>query len=58
MDFKVPPHGLPRGLAAGDKVSFEFYMDGDNLPQLSGVTLLAPEPKPAAASGAKTGSKP
>ena len=58
MDFKVPPHGLPRGLAAGDKVSFEFYMDAQSLPQLSAVTVLAPQPDPAAASGAKAGSKP
>ena len=45
MDFKPPPRGLPRGLAAGDKVSFEFYMDAESLPQLSAVTLLAPTPK-------------
>ncbi len=55
MDFKPPPRGLPRGLAAGDKVGFEFYMDADNQPQLSAVTVLAPEPKPAAAA---SGSKP
>ena len=45
-------------LAAGDKVNFEFYMvymGADNLPQLTTLTLLAPEPKPqgAAASGNK-----
>jgi len=55
MDFKLPQRGLPRGLAAGDKVSFEFYMDADNQPQLSAVTVLAPESKPAAAA---SGSKP
>jgi Cu(I)/Ag(I) efflux system membrane fusion protein len=58
MDFKLPPRGLPRGLAAGDKVNFEFYMGADNLPQLTAVTVLAPEPKAAAAEGAKAGSKP
>jgi Cu(I)/Ag(I) efflux system membrane fusion protein len=42
MEFKRPPRGLPRGLAAGDDVSFEFYMDADNLPQLS---TIAPQPK-------------
>ena len=58
MDFGLPQRGLPRGLAAGDKVSFEFYMDAENLPQLSGVSVLAPKPRPAAAEGAKAGSKP
>lgn len=53
MDFKPPQRGLPRGLAVGDKVGFEFYMDAENLPQLSAVTVLVPEPKPAAAAGSK-----
>jgi Cu(I)/Ag(I) efflux system membrane fusion protein len=54
MDFKLPQRGLPRGLAVGDKVSFEFYMDAESLPQLTAVTVLAPEPKAAApASGSK-----
>ena len=57
MDFKSPQRGLPRGVAAGDKVSFEFYIGADDLPQLTGVTVLAPAPK-AAAEGAKVGSKP
>ncbi len=56
MDFKLPPHGLPRGLADGDKVYFEFYMSADNLPQLTAVTLVAPQP--ASPSTAKPGSKP
>jgi Cu(I)/Ag(I) efflux system membrane fusion protein len=51
MEFKRPPRGLPRGLAAGDDVSFEFYMDADNLPQLSSIAPQAPPPKkPAAGS--------
>ena len=64
MDFKLPPRGLPRGLAAGDKVSFEFYMGADNLPQLTGVTVLAPEAEPktnsprAATQRAEPRSKP
>ena len=45
--------GLPRGLAVNDKVSFEFFMDAQSQPQLTAVTVLAPEPKPAAASGSK-----
>jgi Cu(I)/Ag(I) efflux system membrane fusion protein len=57
MDFKLPPRGLPRGLGVGDKVSFEFYMDAQSLPQLTAVTVLAPEPK-AAAAASSAGSKP
>ncbi len=57
MDFKLPQRGLPRGLAAGDKVGFEFYLDADNQPQLTAVTVLAPGPK-SAVSSPKPGSKP
>ena len=45
MDFKLPPSGAPRGVAAGDKVSFEFYIDADKQPQVTRMTLMAPEPK-------------
>jgi len=58
MDFKVPERGLPRGLGVGDRVSFEFFMDAQSLPQLTAVTVLAPEPKSAAAAASKPGSKP
>lgn len=58
MDFKPPQRGLPRGLAVGDKVSFEFYMDAQSVPQLTAVTVLAPEPKAAGATGPASGSKP
>ena len=54
MDFKPPKGGVQRGLGAGDRVDFEFFMDTEGLPQLTGVTLLPPTAKaPAAASGAK-----
>ena len=55
MDFKLPKGGAPRGLEAGDRIDFEFYMDTENVPQLTRTTLLPPEPKPAApaASGRK-----
>lgn len=54
MDFKLPKGGVPRGLEAGDRVDFEFYMDAESAPQLTRTTLLPPEPKPlpSAASGA------
>jgi len=45
MEFKLPKGGMPRGLEAGDRVDFEFYMDAESLPQLTRVTLLLPEPK-------------
>ena len=47
MDFKLPPGGLTRGLEAGDRVNFEFYMASDGTPQLTSVQLVAPEPKAA-----------
>jgi Cu(I)/Ag(I) efflux system membrane fusion protein len=59
MDFMLPPAGqagLPRGLAAGDRVDFEFFLDAENLPRLTGIRLLAPPPK--APGGAASGSKP
>ena len=58
MDFKLPPRGLPRGLAVGDKVGFEFYLDADNLPQLTSITPLAPAPKSPGAAASVPGSKP
>jgi len=57
MDFKVPPGGVPRNVEAGDRVSFEFFIDAEGLPQLTTVTPLAPEPK-AAKAPAQAGSKP
>ncbi len=56
MDFKLPKGGVPRGLEAGDRIDFEFYMDVESLPQLTGTTLLQPAPK--APASATTGSKP
>ena len=60
MDFKLPPRGntgaAARALKAGDRIDFEFYMDAENLPQLTTTTLLQSEPKPAA--GAASRSKP
>jgi len=51
MDFKLPPQGsLPRHLEAGDRVSFEFYMDADGLPQLTRISPMASGPQ---ASGSR-----
>lgn len=57
MDFKLPKGGVQPGLEAGDRVDFEFYMDAENLPQLTTVTLLPPAPK-AVTSAAASGNKP
>lgn len=56
MDFKLPKGGAPRGLEAGDRIDFEFFMDAENVPQLTSTTLLQPEPK--APASAVSGSKP
>ena len=56
MDFKLPASGKPRNLEPGDKVSFEFYMDAEGLPQITRISAMAPEPKTATAQPA--GSKP
>jgi Cu(I)/Ag(I) efflux system membrane fusion protein len=50
MDFKLPPpQQLPRNLAPGDRVAFEFTMGNDG-PQLTRVTPLAPTPAASAAA--------
>ncbi len=43
MDFKPPAKGTPRGIAAGDRVDFEFVMGNDG-PQITRLTLLPPKP--------------
>ena len=56
MDFKLPPGGVP-GVRAGDKVTFEFVMGADGLPQLTAVAPMAGASKSASASAVR-GSKP
>lgn len=56
MDFKLPASGKPRNLEPGDRVSFEFYMDAEGLPQLTRITTVAPDAKAAPAK--VTGNKP
>lgn len=39
MEFKPPPaKDVPRNMAAGDLVSFEFYMDAEGLPQITQIS--------------------
>jgi len=42
MDFQLPAGGAPRNVQIGDKVTFEFFMGQDDLPQLTTVTPMAP----------------
>ena len=54
MDFKAPPaKDIPRGLEPGDRVDFEFYLDAQQGPQLTFLTLLPPDSPAAKASGAR-----
>ena len=57
MDFKLPTSGAPRNVQVGDRVTFEFFIDKESLPQLTFVTPMAPDPK-AASAAAKARSKP
>ncbi|MBS74168.1 MULTISPECIES: efflux RND transporter periplasmic adaptor subunit [Variovorax] len=41
MEFKLPPGGAPGNLKPGDRASFEFFIDTDDLPQLTRVTPMA-----------------
>ena len=43
MNFKPPVKGMPRGIATGDRVDFEFVMDSEG-PQITRLTLLPPKP--------------
>lgn len=56
MDFKPPVNGVPRGVVAGDRVEFEFFMDAQDLPQLTRMTRLAPAP--VAPTARASGSRP
>ncbi|MDP3356011.1 MAG: efflux RND transporter periplasmic adaptor subunit [Polaromonas sp.] len=53
MDFKLPATGLPRNVRAGDAVTFEFYMNAEGLPQLTGIT-----PMTSATAPKSSGNKP
>ena len=49
MEFKPPPaKDLPRNMAAGDRVSFEFYVDAEGLPQISQISQISPSPNTGA----------
>jgi len=53
MEFKLPPpNKRSRGLAVGDRVDFEFYVDPTDGPTVTTLTLLPQAAPSAAASGA------
>lgn len=54
MDFKLPKGGVPRGLEAGDRIDFEFYMNAESVPQLTSTTLLQSEPKAPASAASES----
>ncbi len=56
MEFKLPPRNrLPRGLAVGDRVDFEFYVDPTDGPTVTTLTLLPPS-SPATPAAAAPGA--
>ena len=45
MGFKLPKSGLPRNIAVGDRVSFDFVQSGKGAYQISTITPMAPASK-------------
>ncbi len=60
MEFKAPASGMPRNVAKGDSVQFEFVMPPDDAPTLTSITPIAPAPAsaPTPAVSRPAGSKP
>ncbi len=53
MEFKLPSGGAPGTLKPGDRASFEFFIDTDDLPQLTRVTPMAAASAASAAANPK-----
>ena len=49
MAFRPPPNGLPRNVAMGSKVQFEFVVPKDGEPTLTGISPLLPDRAPTTA---------
>ena len=45
MGFKLPKSGLPRNIAVGDRVTFDFAQSGEGEYQISTITPMAPASK-------------
>ena len=48
MAFKPRPDGLPRNVAVGDRVQFEFVVPKDGEPTLTGISPILPDRAPVA----------
>ncbi len=56
MEFRLPPpNRRPRGLAVGDRVDFEFYVNPTDGPTVTTLTLLSPA-SPATPAAASSGA--
>ncbi|KPU95699.1 secretion protein HlyD [Variovorax paradoxus] len=56
MEFKLPPGGAPGTLKPDDRASFEFFIDTDDLPQLTRVTPTAGAPAAGISADSKAPS--
>ena len=56
MEFKAPANGVPRNVSKGDMVEFDFTLPKDDIPTLTRISPVAPNPIPAPAAPA--GAKP
>ena len=55
MTFKPPAQGIPRGIATGDRVDFEFVMDSEG-PQITRLTRLPPKAPTAGMAAPASGA--
>ncbi len=55
MEFKAPVSGMPRNVAKGNKVQFEFVMSDKDGPTLTSITPIAPVPRVAPTASTKPG---
>ena len=55
MAFQPPVSGLPRNVAVGDQVQFEFVLPKDGEPTLTDIRPIAPLSAPAPAPAGSTG---
>ena len=46
MEFKAPASGMPKNVAKGDQVQFDFVMSKDDGPTLTSITPIAPSLAP------------
>ncbi len=58
MEFKAPANGMPRNIARGDQVQFEFVLPPDGEPTLTSITPTANAPMTAPVASRPAGSKP